>query len=389
MSSHVYKEEFSATPVTLQNVERDNFNVIGVFEKTTFIGLKSINGLNIMRNNIVPSGNGNVTMVGNEYKLNVTTSSDTILLESKEKGKYVPGKSCSLGMGLRIPSPLVGDQTVCWGYFNNDNGFYFKKTSTNFFVCIKKDGVETAIPRSQFNIDKVDGSGGSSKTLDFTAGNIFRIKFSWYGYGCVEFGVIGGDYFNIVKLLPLHMYQTIGHTSVTNPSLPLSISVSNGTTNSNCDIYVAGRSFDIMGSYNPVYRHNGVNVQNISCSSTLKPVLNIRKKSNSEYYSISILLRTVYLKTDNDIYLEIRTDPTLTNTNYINLQSEAETSVEYDISADSVSSGLVVWCGIISSTTNVINFPEHVLVESCSVCVKSLSSTATLSYLHLNWDEDW
>jgi hypothetical protein len=387
--SSIYNREFSAQSVTLQNMDRDTFNTIGMFEKTTLIELKSINGLNNLRNNFICTGSGNITIEKNEYKLNVTNSGDNVGLESKEKGVYIAGKSSSIGIAVRIPTQLVGDQCIKWGYFNKSDGFYFKKTNTDFFVCILRDNVELAIPRSEFNIDKVDGSGGSSKNLNFSDGNIYRIKFSWYGYGCIEFGIIGKDYFNITKFLPIHTYQTIGHTSILNPSLPINVTLDNGTTNSNdYSIYVAGRSYNIMGSYLPKYRYNGVNVQNINCNNVLKPILSIRKKNMNDFYSVKIIPSTLHFKVDNDIYIEIRSNPILTNFQYNNLVS-CETAIEYDTVGDSITSGLILWCAIISSTTNSITIPDSILIDNCSVCIKSINLNANLSYLHLNWKEEW
>jgi len=53
--------------------------------------------------------------------------------------------------------------------------------------------VETRIPQSQFNLDKVDGTGPSGFNLDLTKMQMFYIDYSWYGAGFIRWGVRGED----------------------------------------------------------------------------------------------------------------------------------------------------------------------------------------------------
>jgi len=49
--------------------------------------------------------------------------------------------------------------------------------------------IETRIPQSQWNIDKMDGTGPSNSTLDITKMQMWFIDYAWYGAGVVRFGV--------------------------------------------------------------------------------------------------------------------------------------------------------------------------------------------------------
>jgi hypothetical protein len=62
--------------------------------------------------------------------------------------------------------------------------------------------VETRIPQSQFNLDKVDGTGPSGYTLDLTKMQMFYIDYSWYGAGFIRWGLRGpsGDVFYVHKM---------------------------------------------------------------------------------------------------------------------------------------------------------------------------------------------
>jgi hypothetical protein len=61
---------------------------------------------------------------------------------------------------------------------------------------------ETRIPQSEFNIDKIDGTGPSGFTIDLTKMQMFYIDYSWYGAGFIRWGVrgINGDVFYVHKM---------------------------------------------------------------------------------------------------------------------------------------------------------------------------------------------
>lgn len=53
--------------------------------------------------------------------------------------------------------------------------------------------VDTRIPQSQWNLDKMDGYGPSGYNIDLTKMQMFYIDFSWYGAGFVRWGLRGTD----------------------------------------------------------------------------------------------------------------------------------------------------------------------------------------------------
>ena len=52
---------------------------------------------------------------------------------------------------------------------------------------------ETRIPQSQFNIDKIDGSGPSGFAIDLSRMQMLGLQYTWYGAGFIDFMVRGGD----------------------------------------------------------------------------------------------------------------------------------------------------------------------------------------------------
>jgi len=67
----------------------------------------------------------------------------------------------------------------------------YRGTTASTVVVSKT--VDTRIPQSSFNIDRLDGTGPSGYTIDLTKMQMFYIDYSWYGAGFIRFGVRGAD----------------------------------------------------------------------------------------------------------------------------------------------------------------------------------------------------
>jgi hypothetical protein len=66
----------------------------------------------------------------------------------------------------------------------------YRGTTSVTFGTISK-AVETRVPQSSFNIDKLDGTGPSGFNLDLSKMQMFYIDYTWYGAGFVRWGVRG------------------------------------------------------------------------------------------------------------------------------------------------------------------------------------------------------
>jgi hypothetical protein len=380
-------DSITSEDIKIINQRKDFFNNMEVTQKTNLFHLKSVFGFDYLNNNFTTIGNSTITNnIGDaEYKMSVNNTGDLVSLSSKQYGKYVAGYSSDVGIAIRMISSLVNDQECLWGYFDDNNGYYFKKTSDNFYVCILNDGVETIISSTNFNYDKLDGTGKSRYNLDFTKGNIYKIEFVWYGFGSIIFSVIGiVESFDTV--IPIHIYTPSGSTSTKNSHLPITVKLDNNTNNTSCDIYVAGRQFSIIGNYKPIYRDNSAYITNITIGSTMLPLLSIKKKNL--YTGIEIKTKQININSSDPLYIEFRTDSILTNSTFNNLLPSFQSCVTYDSLATSITGGTVIWSNILKSNNNsvIINTP----FDNLTICGKSISGiTPTLSYLHFTWEEEW
>jgi len=115
--------------------------------------------------------------------------------------RYVAGSSHLYAGTARLNDPAATGSVRRWGLFDSNNGFFFivgaggtgAADATGFGVCIRSSipsapQKDTIIPRSEWNGDKLDGTGDSQEVLDLTHANIWWIDIQWHGAGRVRFG---------------------------------------------------------------------------------------------------------------------------------------------------------------------------------------------------------
>lgn len=107
---------------------------------------------------------------------------------------YFAGSSHTAMMTLTVGSANHTNNLCAWGMFDVNNGFGFKRDVSgvlNVFVRSDVTGsvVDTDIPQSQWNGDKLNGTGASKMVIDITKDNLYWMDIQWLGAGRVRFGV--------------------------------------------------------------------------------------------------------------------------------------------------------------------------------------------------------
>lgn len=385
--------------VEVTDLSRTAFDELRIAEKTNVIDLKSLFGKTTLRDIYTSNGTGaiNNTIGAGEYELTVSSANDLAQLSSAERGRYLAGAVAEIGLGVRnTVNALSNTQQARWGYFDESNGFYYLLNSNGLNCAILRDGQELVIPRSNFNIDRLDGSGPSGVNLSVANGIIYKIQYSWYGYGGVDFLVATKGIDNVQKVIPCHRYFTSNQTSVTNPNLHIRAELKNNTTNSNANLYIAGRQFSILGKYLPNRRINTsyLNVPSPG-RNNFSPILSIRRKAT--YRGVALKLFSADFIAGCDIFAEIRVKTTLTGpTNFINIPNQiaTETAVEQDSASTGVTGGIVIWAGIIPADKASLRQVEGVQYDICefdivTICAQSIGTSAGSLSAALRWSEEW
>jgi hypothetical protein len=187
------------------NVENtlDAFSRLRVSYPTTLLDIRfpgqNTGSASFLQNNlqITSDASGSYTGTYGNSKLTIDASgAGYYISQSRNYCIYQPGKSL-LFMASGILDPSNNNYTTRIGYFDNvipltnplivRNGLYFEYSEGVCSVNIKNNTV-TKINQSDWNIDKLNGTGVSGLTLDFRKTQLFVIDMEWLGVGRVRFG---------------------------------------------------------------------------------------------------------------------------------------------------------------------------------------------------------
>lgn len=211
--------------------------------------------------------------------------------QTKRYHHYMPGKSQLIYSSFNFGE---SQQNVIkrTGYFDDRDGIYFEQDQNgelNFvirsFVTSGIGNSERRIPQSEWNKDRLDGSGVSGISLDITKTQLFFTDFEWLGVGRVRCGfsldgknIVAHEFYNSNNLDTVYM---------SNPNLPVRCEIKNTGTQVG-----AGGSFiqicsTVMseGGYTEAGREfsHATPLRSVGIGSTV-PVLAIRLKNFFKSY---------------------------------------------------------------------------------------------------------
>ena len=116
------------------------------------------------------------------------------------------------------------------GLFDDDNGIFLQRSNSTVSLVVRSSTSGTpsdsnSATQANWNIDKMDGSGGSGINLDFTKSQILVIDFEWLGVGCVRLGfVVDG------RVFYCHQFNHANNISgvyMSTPNLPVRYQIEN------------------------------------------------------------------------------------------------------------------------------------------------------------------
>jgi len=152
------------------------------------------------------SGGGAVAYTPGFPSVNLTSSgaASRVVRQSRRYVPYQPGKSYLMfATGILEMSGGVAGTTARIGLFDDGadqtvgaqpgNGFFFQLVGTALSI-VQRSGitgvqVDTVVPQSAWNVDKLDGTGRSGVTLNPGLRQIYFVEMQWLGTGTVSMGV--------------------------------------------------------------------------------------------------------------------------------------------------------------------------------------------------------
>jgi hypothetical protein len=304
------------------------------------------------------ANSGAATFSANEglVNLSVTTSSGSkVYRETTKCFSYQPGKSLLVLNTFVMGAAKAGLRQRA-GYFGVANGIYLELDgSTLSFVersSVTGSVVETRVSQSNWNGDKLNGSGESGLTLDISKAQILWADIEWLGLGTVRLGFVINGVFVICH--SFHHANLITSTYITTASLPLRYEIENtaatassSTLKQICSSVISEGGYELRGLQQAVSIPIN-SPRTLGTAGTFYPVISIRLKS-TRLDGIVILTAISLLATSTGNFnWQVRATGDTTGGAWVSAGTNS--SVEYNITGASYANGRVVASGFFSST---------------------------------------
>ena len=365
---HAAKSDARGRLITNDSTLTETLSALGevsVTERTPIIELNSSYGFSQLRDVKTEIDGATLnTVPSSEFELDTGASANgAVILESAEIGRYIPGYSSEIGVGIRIPDSdnpsgnnvPIGSQEFLWGGMgpNKENGIFFGYDSGGYFVqLLDRNVVVQKTYRENWNVDSFDGNGPSLYNISNITAHIFRIEYTWYGYGEIKMGIIATDpTTQTQKPITGHIFRDFNGSSIASPNLRIyTHAKNNGTADRNLVLHVGGRQYSVIGRYVPKYRFVDDWRVGVATSTTPVPIVSFQRKTGFDDRSIKIQGLEAIVATEPTL-IEVYFEPTLTGASYgtPTNYTAAETALDSDKSATSMSGGLLIYRTLINS----------------------------------------
>lgn len=300
------------------------------------------------------TGSGTTTFVVNEgvVDMDVTTASgDKVVRQSKRRFPYQPGKSL-LVLATFVMDDAQTELRQRVGYFDDNNGVFLQLDDDEVSFVLRSYVTGSVsdtrkVTKSNWNVDKFDGTGPSGLTLDITKAQILFFDFEWLGVGSVRCGfVING------KLYLAHVYHNanlISTTYMTTAILPVryEIEAKAALTSAAKLKQICSTVISEGGYRQKSFVHWARMTTETTVGTSFEPLVSIRLNAN-RLGAIVIPAKFDVMPTDTGFYeAALIKNATLTGASYT---TGTFTNVDFDVAATALTGGTIVDLIYLAST---------------------------------------
>jgi hypothetical protein len=290
--------------------------------------------------------------------LNVTAASgSSVTRETIKVFSYQPGKSL-LVLNTFVMSPAKTGLTQRVGYYETNNGFYLEQVgSTVQFVersYVTGAVVNTPVLQSNWNGDKLDGTGPSGITLNLTKAQILWMDLEWLGVGSVRMGfVINGQF---IVCHTFNHANIIASTYITTASLPLRYEIFNtaGTSGAStfkqiCSTVISEGGYELRGKQQSI----GTPIttpRTFAVAGTYVPIVGLRLKT-TRLDAIVIITAISLIGLGNGKNYQWRLlngGVSISGGSWVS--AGADSAVEYNLTGTSATGGRILASGYVNSS---------------------------------------
>ena len=284
--------------------------------------------------------------------LNVTNASGSeTTRESKRVFPYQPGKSLQI-LQTFVFAPAKTNLRQRAGYFTRQNGFYLEQDGTSIsFVkrtSISGQMVETRIPQSEWNMDKLDGSGPSDVVLDLSKAQILFTEIEWLGVGSARMGFAIDGYFIIAH--QFNHANRIDSVYMTTASLPVRYEITNtgATSGSSTLKQICTTVISNGGYFKPTELWTAVR-QSASFTTSYYPLISVRLAPGREDAVVIPDVIDISPNSAGDFeFALVRNPTTLTGGTWVT--HSPKNNVEYNVGGTAITGGTIISQGYFATT---------------------------------------
>jgi hypothetical protein len=342
----------------------------------------------------------------------VNTASSTLSVSATTAGKrtrqtfmrfnYQPSKSQLIFITGILKASGGGTGIITrMGYFDDDNGLFLECNAgiINLVRRTKTSGSaqDDTIPQSSWNLDKMDGTGSSRISLDFTKTQIFMMDFEWLGVGRVRFGFnVEGTTYYVHELSAANSLTTV---YMSTPNLLLRYQIINDGTgivssiNCICSAVISEGGREDLGTN--LYLSTGVTAITAAKDQS-NALLGFKLKSAYKGCTIDILDLVIYCSSVDSYEWKLILNPTVAGTfTYNDVTNSPLQSAIGSGSTNSTTGGTVLAGGYgtsksVSDTNalkNLIKLGSSIagVMDTLVLCAYPLGSTSMTIYSSVNY----
>jgi len=329
------------------------------------------------------------------------TTAGTRVRQTYQSWNYQPGKSQLIFMTFVLDKTGGGTGiTRRIGQFNTNNGLFLEDSAGTYrFVrrtYTSGSPADNAVAQSSWNIDKLDGTGASGITIDFSKTQILVIDYEWLGVGRARMGfVIDGKIYYAHEFLNANSLDVV---YMSTPNLPLRVEITNSGAGAASSLEHICASVISEGGQqqNGILRHvDSGSISSLS-SGTTYAMIGIRLKSG--YIGADVLLENlsaIASTKDDQAHWEIKLNPTVAGTFTYSDQTNSAVQIATGAVTNTVTGGTDIDGGYFSTTVSVNSTVPNArrlgasiagTVDEFVLCVKPITNNITVQG-SLTWRE--
>jgi hypothetical protein len=378
-------------------MQTDAFGRLRVSQPYTLFDSQNQEGIDAQFSTAL-TGGGAVSFDNNESSVLMTVSSsgDSVVRQSFRRMSYQPGKSL-LFLATTVMGPTATNLRQRVGYFDADDGVFFQSAGGALSLVLRSSITGTtsdarSVPQSQWNGDRLDGTGGANNpsglTLDAGRAQIFWADFEWLGVGSVRCGFVINGAYHVCHTF--HNANVISSVYMRTATLPVRYEITaTGAISAPVTMKQICSTVMSEGGYSQV------SVDHVARMSQARtgvvdqfvPLVSIRL-SSTHLGSVILPNRLLVMPTTQGYYeVALIKNATLGGTvNWSPVPSDAD--VEFDVSATSLSAGTITQLEYLTSTnqsTGSVSSPlSYNWSQQLGVSLAGVSDVYTLAVRQLS-----